>query len=195
MYRSKIALHWQLHGCAIASYSTILDAPKCISIESIHPLNLEIGIEPSKLSNFSWVWWANFGKRLGEFSSSRPHATAGRAARVASHGPGAKVGRHRDRRCFGHRRWEEDCPGRRQGSKFTLTPADMFFVFEPGSLWCRQTWLENPRTEWRFLARKITYFYGPFSRKPCLITGGQVANTCGWLLTIWQVATDGWMEE
>ena len=23
-------------------------------------------------------------------------------------------------------------------------------------------WLENPRTEWRFLARKISYFYGPW---------------------------------
>ena len=35
-----------------------------------------------------------------------------------------------------------------------------------------QTWLENPRTEWRFLANKITYFNGPFSSQPCLITGG-----------------------
>ena len=24
-------------------------------------------------------------------------------------------------------------------------------------------WLENRRTEWKFLARKITYLYGPFS--------------------------------
>ena len=31
-------------------------------------------------------------------------------------------------------------------------------------------WLENPRNEWRF-HRKITYFYGPFSSQPCLITG------------------------
>ena len=28
-------------------------------------------------------------------------------------------------------------------------------------------WLENPRTEWRFLARKITDFYSPFSSTPC----------------------------
>ena len=32
---------------------------------------------------------------------------------------------------------------------------------------------ENPRSEWRSLASwKITYFYGPFSSQPCLITGG-----------------------
>ena len=34
------------------------------------------------------------------------------------------------------------------------------------TLWCHQShvWLiKNPRTEWRFLARKITYSYGPFS--------------------------------
>ena len=29
-------------------------------------------------------------------------------------------------------------------------------------------------TEWRFLARKSTDFYGPFSRTPCLMTGGYV---------------------
>ena len=28
-------------------------------------------------------------------------------------------------------------------------------------------WLENPRAEWRFLARKITDFYSPFSSTPC----------------------------
>ena len=29
----------------------------------------------------------------------------------------------------------------------------------PGTLWCHQTWLlENPRTQWRFLDRKITVF-------------------------------------
>ena len=32
--------------------------------------------------------------------------------------------------------------------------------------------MENPRTEWRFLARKITDFYGPFSSTPCLTTRG-----------------------
>ena len=31
-------------------------------------------------------------------------------------------------------------------------------------------WLANPRTEWRFLARKITDFCGPFSSTPCLRT-------------------------
>ena len=36
----------------------------------------------------------------------------------------------------------------------------------------RQTWLamENPRTEWRFLARKIVDFNGQFSSTPCLMT-------------------------
>ena len=32
--------------------------------------------------------------------------------------------------------------------------------------------LEYPRTEWRFLAKKITYFYGLFSSTPCVITRG-----------------------
>ena len=37
---------------------------------------------------------------------------------------------------------------------------------------CHQTWLagKSPVTEWRFLARKITDFYGPFSSTPCLMT-------------------------
>ena len=30
------------------------------------------------------------------------------------------------------------------------------------TLWFHQTWLENPRTECKFLARKLTKFYGPF---------------------------------
>ena len=33
-------------------------------------------------------------------------------------------------------------------------------------------WLENPRAEFRFLARKITELNGPFSSKPWLITRG-----------------------
>ena len=33
-------------------------------------------------------------------------------------------------------------------------------------------WLENPRTERRFLARKITYFYDPFSVAVLDDTGG-----------------------
>ena len=33
-------------------------------------------------------------------------------------------------------------------------------------------WLENPRTEWRFIRRKITDFYIPFSSQPSLNTGG-----------------------
>ena len=45
--------------------------------------------------------------------------------------------------------------------------------------WCHQTWLENPRTEWRSIARKITYFYGPFSSQPCLITGGYWVSEWG----------------
>ena len=32
--------------------------------------------------------------------------------------------------------------------------------------WPHEDWV----TEWRFLARKITCFYGPFSSKPCLMT-------------------------
>ena len=35
----------------------------------------------------------------------------------------------------------------------------------------------NPQTEWRFIARQITYFYGPFSRQSCLITGGYQVGT------------------
>ena len=31
-------------------------------------------------------------------------------------------------------------------------------------------WLQNPRAEWRFIARNIIYFYGPFSSEPCLMT-------------------------
>ena len=38
----------------------------------------------------------------------------------------------------------------------------------------KQGWLENPRTEWRFLARKITYFYGPFSIAMLAITRGYI---------------------
>ena len=36
------------------------------------------------------------------------------------------------------------------------------------TLWCHQPhgWLEDPPTEWRFLARKITDFYGPCSSQP-----------------------------
>ena len=30
------------------------------------------------------------------------------------------------------------------------------------TLWCHQPWLANPQTEWRFLARRITDFYGPW---------------------------------
>ena len=30
--------------------------------------------------------------------------------------------------------------------------------------------MANPRTEWRFLARKITELNGPFSSTPCLMT-------------------------
>ena len=36
---------------------------------------------------------------------------------------------------------------------------------------------------WRFLVGKITDFYGPFSSKPCLITGGQVF--------IWKICSRG----
>ena len=37
-----------------------------------------------------------------------------------------------------------------------------------------RTWLaaKSPNSIWRFLARNITDFYGPFFSKPCLITGG-----------------------
>ena len=38
-------------------------------------------------------------------------------------------------------------------------------------------WLENPRAEWRFVAGKITDFNGPFSSRPCLITGGYHIST------------------
>ena len=41
-------------------------------------------------------------------------------------------------------------------------------------------WLEHSGTEWRFLARKITYFNAPFSSKPCLITRGYT-----WFRTQW----------
>ena len=37
---------------------------------------------------------------------------------------------------------------------------------------------ENPYNKWRFLARKITDFYDPFSSTPCLITG---SLECHWL--------------
>ena len=39
------------------------------------------------------------------------------------------------------------------------------------TLWFHQTWLENPRTEWRFLARKslISMIHFPL---PCFSTGG-----------------------
>ena len=33
----------------------------------------------------------------------------------------------------------------------------------------KQGWLQNPGSEWRFLARNITDFYGPFSSTPCLM--------------------------
>ena len=42
-------------------------------------------------------------------------------------------------------------------------------------------WLENPRTEWKFLERKITDFYGPFSSTPWLI----------WLMTPESKTPDG----
>ena len=38
----------------------------------------------------------------------------------------------------------------------------MMAVMTAITLWCHQTWLENPRTEWRFLARKITYKWSIF---------------------------------
>ena len=31
-------------------------------------------------------------------------------------------------------------------------------------------WLENPRTQWSFLARNLTDFYGPLSSTSCLMT-------------------------
>ena len=49
---------------------------------------------------------------------------------------------------------------------------DVFLVNVPAPLVSSATWLENPRTEWRFLARKITELNCLFSCKPCLITGG-----------------------
>ena len=39
----------------------------------------------------------------------------------------------------------------------------MMAVMTAITLWCHQTWLENPRTEWRFLARKTPDFSGLFS--------------------------------
>ena len=50
----------------------------------------------------------------------------------------------------------------------------------PLTLWQSNMAMENLRTEWRFLARKITDFNGPFSSKPCLITGGYFwTHSCG----------------
>ena len=53
--------------------------------------------------------------------------------------------------------------------------------------WFHQTWLagKSPVTEWMFLARKITYFNGPFSSTPCLMTpegkcGSHSANIWLW---------------
>ena len=40
-------------------------------------------------------------------------------------------------------------------------------VSETPSGFIKRGWLENPRTEWRFLARKITDFYGFYG--PCFI--------------------------
>ena len=48
------------------------------------------------------------------------------------------------------------------------------------TLWCHQTWLENSPVIGGF-ERKIAYFYGPFSSKPCLSTGGYLKKT-GWFL-------------
>ena len=47
--------------------------------------------------------------------------------------------------------------------------------------------MENPRTEWRFLARNIIGFYGPFSSKPCLMTpeGMGVSPRAEWLIWGW----------
>ena len=45
------------------------------------------------------------------------------------------------------------------------------------------SWLENPGTEWRFLARKITGFYVPFSSQLCLMTPEGSFDTKLWSFT------------
>ena len=50
-----------------------------------------------------------------------------------------------------------------------------FFMGSNGILWdlpSGDTWLENPRTEWRLIARKITELNSMFSSNSSLITGG-----------------------
>ena len=49
--------------------------------------------------------------------------------------------------------------------------------------------MENTRTEWRFVARKITYFYGPFSSKACLMTpeGNIRYSPLLATITLWQL--------
>ena len=72
-----------------------------------------------------------------------------------------------------------------------LTQKDMVIIFLGREIWSdlriteelgprhigyplvmKHGWLENPRKEWRFLARKLTDFHGPFSSAPCLNTRG-----------------------
>ena len=51
-----------------------------------------------------------------------------------------------------------------------------------------QTWLaRKSRTEWKFLARKITCFYGPFSSQPWLITRALKP-----MVTLWKMFTSLW---
>ena len=53
---------------------------------------------------------------------------------------------------------------------FSLSQTDTNMMGELPSGLIKHGELGN--TEWRFLARKITDFYGPCSSTPCLITGG-----------------------
>ena len=50
------------------------------------------------------------------------------------------------------------------------------------TLWVHQTWLENPRTEWRFLARNITYFYAAFSI--AMYDYRRVGEGASWIISI-----------
>ena len=39
-------------------------------------------------------------------------------------------------------------------------------------------WLENFQNDWRFFSEEnVCFYYGSFSSKPCLITGGQAEET------------------
>lgn len=122
-----LPLDWQLQGCLTASSRALnsFGCPQMHQLTSIHPI-IEKNWDWTFQTFKKWFFFAFFspifvGNPPQEFSSSlgAPRATAGRAAGVASRGGGAKVGRHWDPRCFGHRTLEEDCPGGftgRQGS-------------------------------------------------------------------------------